>query len=664
MLDSWTRRPECATAVSLSPEVAASGNVIALPGRATGEASLKVLYFHQHFTTPRGAGGTRSYEFARRLAQAGHDVTIVCGSGGATGLAGPFEAGRRSGRVEEFRVVEFELPYANRQSFRRRAATFLRFAWRSLGVVWRHDCDVVFCTSTPLTAALPGIFAKVVRRTTFVFEVRDLWPELPRAMGVIRNPLILGAMSFLEWTAYRYADGLIGLAPGISEGLARFGAPASRIRTIPNGCDLADFGGSGPRWRPAQISDQAFLAVFSGAMGIANNAEAALAAAAVLKRRGRRDIWLLLIGDGARWDAIAARVEAEQLDRVVVHPAIPKTRMRELLRGCDVGLQMLANVPAFYRGTSPNKFFDYLASGLPVLVNYPGWLAELIERERCGIAVAPENPEAFADALETLADDREKAAAMGSRGRRLGEMEFDREDLASSFCEFVEVTWRRDREYRRARAARSLVKRIFDIAGATVALIVLSPLMLVTAALVRQKLGAPVLFRQQRPGRGGKVFSLLKFRTMTDVRSDDGSLRPDAERLPALGRTLRALSLDELPELWNVLKGDMSLVGPRPLLVEYLPLYSEEQAARHLVRPGITGWAQVNGRNSLSWEEKFELDTWYVDNWSIWRDVAILARTVWTVLCRRGISAEGNATMPAFKGTPRVPPGRTPKSGH
>lgn len=195
------------------------------------------------------------------------------------------------------------------------------------------------------------------------------------------------------------------------------------------------------------------------------------------------------------------------------------------------------------------------------------------------------------------------------------------------------------------------MKRLFDIFASAAALLLLSPLLLLLAILVRLKLGSPVLFRQTRPGLYGRPFRLLKFRTMTDARGQDGSLLPDDQRLPAFGRSLRAWSLDELPELWNVLTGDMSLVGPRPLLMEYLPLYTTEQARRHEVRPGLTGWAQVNGRNALSWDRKFALDTWYVDNRSFWLDLKILWRTVGNVLTSHGISAEGEATMPRFEGS-------------
>ncbi len=194
------------------------------------------------------------------------------------------------------------------------------------------------------------------------------------------------------------------------------------------------------------------------------------------------------------------------------------------------------------------------------------------------------------------------------------------------------------------------MKRLFDLLLSIGLLLALALPLLLLWALVRRKLGSPVLFRQVRPGLHGRPFMMVKFRTMTDERGADGELLPDAQRLTSFGRFLRATSLDELPELWNVLRGEMSLVGPRPLLMEYLPLYSPEQARRHEVRPGITGWAQVNGRNALSWEERFKLDVWYVDHRSLWLDLCILWMTVRKVIVREGISAQGEATMPRFTG--------------
>jgi len=194
------------------------------------------------------------------------------------------------------------------------------------------------------------------------------------------------------------------------------------------------------------------------------------------------------------------------------------------------------------------------------------------------------------------------------------------------------------------------MKRLFDIITSFVALVILSPIVALVAWKIKRNLGSPVFFKQLRPGLKGEPFEMIKFRTMKDAVDSNGNALPDAERMTPFGNKLRSSSLDELPELWNVLKGEMSLVGPRPLLMQYLPLYSDEQRRRHEVRPGVTGWAQINGRNSLSWEEKFKLDVWYVDNRSFWLDVKILFLTVKKVFVKEGISADGHVTIEPFKG--------------
>lgn len=196
-----------------------------------------------------------------------------------------------------------------------------------------------------------------------------------------------------------------------------------------------------------------------------------------------------------------------------------------------------------------------------------------------------------------------------------------------------------------------MLKRSFDIIVVLVSLVLLAPIIALVAWKIRKNLGSPVLFLQTRPGLNGKVFKMMKFRSMLDAKDKQGNLLPDDQRMTKFGAFLRSTSLDELPGLFNVLKGDMSLVGPRPLLVQYLPLYSEEQARRHNVRPGITGWAQVNGRNAISWEDKFKLDVWYVDNQSFWLDIKILLLTVKKVFVREGISADGHVTMTRFEGS-------------
>lgn len=402
---------------------------------------MRLLYIHQHFTTPKGSGGIRSYQMARRMIERGHSVTMICGRGadGQTGLAGPFHGGVRRGRVDGIDVVEVDLAYSNEDGFLKRTRTFLSFMLRTSRLVFTEEYDVLFATTTPLTVGVPGILGRWLRAKPFVFEVRDLWPELPRAMGVIRNPLVLGAMGLLEWASYRSAHRLIGLSPGIVDGIAHRGVRRERIAAVPNGCDLDIFSSVAPPWQPAGVRDSDLLAIFAGAHGIANGLENVLAAAAVLQQQERDDIRILLIGNGMRKAALVERAKRESLHNIIFLDSVRKTELVGLFKRADVGLQVLANVPAFYYGTSPNKFFDYIAAGLPVLNNYPGWLADLIEEAGCGIAVPPESSEAIARALMTFADDRAATERMGERARRLAESRFARDSLAQEWAEWVEA---------------------------------------------------------------------------------------------------------------------------------------------------------------------------------------------------------------------------------
>lgn len=401
---------------------------------------MRILYFHQHFSTPKGAAGIRSYEMARAMIRRGHHVTMVCGSYGLgqTGLEGPFRGGCRRGVVNDIEVIEYDLSYSNRDGLLRRSWLFARFALSGVGLALTAPYDRLFATTTPLTAGLPGVAARWLRGKPFVFEVRDLWPELPRAMGVIRNPLVLTLLRALEWASYRSAHRLIGLSPGIVEGIARLKGERPRIALIPNGCDLDIFAdGSAAPWRPDGIGADDLMAIFTGTHGQANGLHAVLDAAAVLKERGRDDISLVLVGDGKLKLALQERAATEELDNVIFHAPVDKQSLAGLMSAADLGMQCLANVPAFYYGTSPNKFFDYISAGLPVLNNYPGWLAEMILSHGCGFAVSPDDPAAFADALERAADDRQALENMGRNALDLARARFDRRRLADEWVDWV-----------------------------------------------------------------------------------------------------------------------------------------------------------------------------------------------------------------------------------
>lgn len=400
---------------------------------------MDILYFHQHFSTPKGSTGIRSYEMARRLVYHGHNVTMVCGTygGGETGLDIEFTKGKREGYVDGINIIEFDLAYSNSDGFIKRASTFLKFAIKSIGVALTYKYDVVFATTTPLTAGIPGIFARWLRRKPFIFEVRDLWPELPKEMGVIKNPIILTAMSGLEWLSYRSAQRCIGLSPGIVEGIKKRGVKPEKIELVPNGCDLDIFSKEVKSWRPEYVADTDLMAVFTGTHGMANGLDAVLSVAKELKIRKRLDIKLVLVGQGKLKEQLKIAAENDNLDNIIFHSPVDKIKLAGLMSNADLGLQLLANIPAFYYGTSPNKFFDYISAGLPVLNNYPGWLAGIIKDNQCGYAIEPDNSQVFADVLESAADNRELLSIMGKRAQLLAKQEFDRKDLADKWVAWV-----------------------------------------------------------------------------------------------------------------------------------------------------------------------------------------------------------------------------------
>lgn len=610
---------------------------------------MHILYIHQYFGTPCGAWGTRSYEMARALLRAGHKVTMVCASAdrSETGLGGPFVSGKRAGTVDGIDVVEIDLAYANGDSLFARASKFARYAVAASRIALACDYDLIFASSTPLTAAIPGILAKWLRRKPFVFEVRDLWPALPKAMGM-RNPAALLGMTVLERTAYRNAEAVVALAPGIANGVARTGYLRERIATIPNGCDL-DLFGDGEVVHPADLrpdlfTSDDFVAIFAGAHGRANGLDALLPVATLLAARGRNDIRLLLVGDGATKASLREEAARKGLSGLVFLDPIPKQELAKLIRGCDIGLQLLANIPAFYDGTSPNKFFDYLAAGRSVLINYPGWLARAVGNADCGWTVPPDEPHAFVEALIDAADHRDVRTARGRRASLLARTDYDREQLAAQLCATLEAV----ENHARLRRKISRSKRIFDVIAALSVMILLSPFLVAITLYLLCLQGRPVLFRQIRPGLGGRPFILRKFRTMRTPSSSPDEPNSDADRLTPIGRLLRSTSLDELPELWNILKGEMSFVGPRPLLMQYLLRYRGDQPRRHDVLPGLTGWAQINGRNRISWDEKFALDLWYIRNRSMLLDFRILLMTIVKVLRREAVSEEDHPTAREF----------------
>lgn len=407
---------------------------------------MRILYFHQYFGTPQGKSGIRSYEMSKSLIARGHEVSVVFSrSERRESPIGDkiFNNKVRYGDFEGIRLIELDVPFDSHYGIFKRASVWFKFVFLSLKLVFKEEYDLLFATSTPLTIAIPGIVMKwFYPKRKFVFEVRDLWPELPKEMGVIKNKLAIWLLSVLEYQAYHHADGFIALSPGIKKGIEkRMSNKSKPIMMVPNGSDLnLFFPKKVSRDVIPGVSNDDFVCIFSGSHGTANGLDAALDAANVLKNKGADKIKLVFVGGGNQKEYLLKRAELEKLDNCIFNEPVPKVELVRYLQAADVGLMLLANVPAFYYGTSPNKFFDFISSGLPTLNNYPGWLAGMIEEENAGVVVEPDNPEVFADALIQLSQDS-NLEAMGRNSRRLAEKKFNRSELAEDFCDLLEKVY-------------------------------------------------------------------------------------------------------------------------------------------------------------------------------------------------------------------------------
>jgi glycosyltransferase involved in cell wall biosynthesis len=402
---------------------------------------MRIIYIQQHFSTGKGEGGIRSYNLVRTWVRRGHDVTVIAGTSWRDkSLQVDDRRWAHERELDGFHLVQLGVFYSNHQGFLARIRAFLLFALLACREVWRRGADLVYASSTPLTVSIPALFGRWFRGTPYVFEVRDLWPDLPIAMGIVRNPVLKWLLYTWERVTYAWAWRLVALAPGIKEGILRRAAiKPSRVAMIPNGSDTENLRPLGrlPR-KHLPIPEDCLALGYTGTHGRANGLDAVLNAAAVLKRRGVRDVVLVLIGDGREKPRLQQRARDEGLDNVCFVGLFSKALYNQVLAELDVGMQILLNVPGFYYGTSPNKFFDYLAVGKPVLVNYPGWMSELVTEHGCGVAVPPDDPEAFADAVERLRRERDRLPDMGRAARALAEAQFSQQKILVELAEFTE----------------------------------------------------------------------------------------------------------------------------------------------------------------------------------------------------------------------------------
>lgn len=398
---------------------------------------MRVTYIVQHLTLPweGWAGSSRAYEFSRRLTEAGHEVHII--SAASAGMPEKLAEDEFEG-IRRTRISQY---YSNKQSIPQRLKAFGGFAASATRVARRLDADLVFATSTPLTSGIPGVLAARKHKVPFVFEVRDLWPAFVVEMGVVTNPALIGGARLLERRLYHSASRVVALAPGIKEGIVGTGYPEAQVPVIPNGSVTDLFQPTterpdDPRFGPPEDLHVAF----PGTIGRANGLDAVIDAARLLKQRGESGIRFVFIGGGSERDRLIERTRAEGVSELMSWvDMMAKQELAQHLPRFDVGMQILADVKGFYNATSPNKFFDFLAAGLPVITNYPGWVAGMLEENECGLVVPPGDTGAFADAVVWMRDHREELRAMGARSRQLAETRFSFDRLGADFVATLEA---------------------------------------------------------------------------------------------------------------------------------------------------------------------------------------------------------------------------------
>ena len=598
---------------------------------------LHILLLDPGFRPSSQPGATRSYDVARRLIQAGHRTSVITTSAGLHEGATSFEKialdiVRIPGRAR----FGYPLPDAARSAYAR------SLIWK----IWRtNDVDAVLAADVPAAALPMVVLFCAIRAVPLVLDQRS-----PPLAAAPRQALLLARVA--AWCARasfrlaaRFAHHVIALSPDVERALAAEGIGAGKITLSAAGSDTLLMttppGSSAPALTSYPHLAQGPLVVYAGAMLLEQKLETLLELAAATQGTAP-DIAFALCGDGPA----RGRLESRALELGVFNKNVwfldPLPR-REVP-------QLLAAAAAIYveGSTASGGFFDALAAAKPVIVGAAGAQRELIEGRGAGMGL-PENDaaEAAHELIDFVRDgDGLRRASQQSGALAAGRFSLDR--VTSTVRDLIESSVAADPRRAILRRRMLRTKRAIDVMVSLTALIILSPLLAAVMIAVRIKMGGPVLFSQPRPGLKGNSFRIYKLRTMTNAKDASGALLLDGERLTDFGKFLRRTSLDELPQLLNVLKGDMSLIGPRPLLHEYMPYYTAEQHRRHDVLPGVSGWAQVNGRNNITWEDKFAMDVWYVDHINLWLDVKIAFKTLWVLVSGKGVSSDGHATYQRF----------------
>lgn len=552
--------------------------------------------------------------------------------------------------IDGARVVRVPQLPDHSDSAVRRVLYYVSFALSAafFGLFRTKRPDVILAYQSALPIGFTARVLSVLKRAPYVLDVVDLWPESVAASGMLKSPALLGLIRAGARYVYRHACRINVITRGYRRSLLRLGVRREKLRLIPCWPGRGQFDPVTPHpgfLRQEGLADK-FNITYAGAIGPCQGLEVLLQAADRL--RDLHEVQFVVAGSGVSMEELTRLRDSMQLSSVQLLGRRSPADVASLFAASEM-LFVHLKPNEMSRLSIPSKTLSYLASGRPLLMAVEGEASRLVARHGCGEVVPPSDPIQLAAAIrrhhQRSVAEREM---MGAKARRTYEDHFSDATLVPKVIQTLEAAAAEPGWF--TQAYRQFGKRTIDVVASASLLAILSPVLTLTAIAVGLRLGSPVLFRQTRPGCHGKLFSVCKFRSMSDRHDSDGAPLPDADRLGVFGRLLRASSLDELPQLWNVLRGEMSLIGPRPLLPEYLERYTKTQARRHEMRPGITGLAQVRGRNAIAWEERFRFDVEYVEKCSPWLDLKILAWTAVKVLRRDAVSAPGHATMTPFRG--------------
>ncbi|WP_158862985.1 sugar transferase [Leifsonia sp. AG29] len=579
--------------------------------------------------------------FAKELMRQGHEVQVVTGYPNYPGgkvYDGYRISGFRKETIDGVAVLRVPLYPSHDGSAVKRIANYGSFALAAaVGVFLVPKPDVAYVYHPPATVWLPAALLKALRGVPYVYDVQDLWPDTLAATGMLGETRALGIVGRVMKRVYADAGRVAVLSDGFKEALVARGVPRRKVEVIPNWADEAQIEVDHPSARAdGEVPAAEFVVTFAGNLGKAQGLDTVLDAAELL--RARPDIRFVVVGGGLEAESLKTSASRRGLDNVTFLPRRPISEIGPLLTQSDALLVHLKDDPLFAI-TIPSKTQAYLMAGRPILMGVRGDAARMVEEAGAGKTFEPGNARQLADAVVAMAAlEPEARSAMGDAGRRYYHEALSLRVGSARFAELLSTA-------SLVKPRVLLAKRTGDVLASSFALVVLSIPVAVLSILVRVKLGTPVMFRQVRPGRFGEPFEMVKFRTMTDDVDEQGSPLPDAKRLTPFGRLLRSTSLDELPTLWNVLRGDMSLVGPRPLLLRYTDYFTPEERLRLEVRPGVTGLAQVNGRNTASWDSRLADDVTYVRNMSVGLDLRIIGKTIARVFARSGVVVDPESIM-------------------